>query len=134
MTHSELRRAVRSLQRRLALPLAVIRARRAVEDVCDKWGVAQIEKTPLPAPHEVVTMVANAGFRHGESGALRNYIERCQNRGDNPDPSDMVRALLPRANKLGLVYQCFRWDCPPPPDPVLSPNPPMDGARAVEGG
>lgn len=30
-----------------------------------------------------------------------------------------IDTTLPRAQKLGLIYECFRWDCPLPPNPVL---------------
>ena len=64
-------------------------------------------------------MVDKKGFRYGNSMALYNYIESCLKRDENPDPKEMVIALLPRAHKLGLVCECLRWDCPSPPDPVL---------------
>ena len=113
MSISEIRRTIRSLQRSLALPLAVIRARRATESVCDHISVLRSEGHPVPNHFDVVQMVGNSGFRHGEFMALDRYVRRCLDEGKCPHPLDMVRALLPRAARLGLVYQCFRWDLPP---------------------
>ena len=110
MSLSEIQRSVNSLKRRLALPIAVIRMRRVVDDVCDQWGAAQADGKPLPRPFQVVTSVLRAGCRHGEPMALGRYIRRCLDENENPDPHDMVRALLPRAARLGLVAAHFRYD------------------------
>ena len=56
MSLSEIQRSVNSLKRRLALPIAVIRMRRVVDDVCDQWGAAQAGGKPLPRPFQVVTL------------------------------------------------------------------------------
>ena len=113
MTLSEIRRTVNSLRRRLALPLAVVRARRATESVCDHLHALQSRGQPLPHHIEVVQMVGDSGFRQGEFMPMNRYVRRCLEQGKCPNPKEMVRALLPRAARLGLVYECFRWDMAP---------------------
>ena len=112
MSLREIRRTVNALKRKLALPLAVINARRAAEAACDQWHTAQRNEKPLPAALDLVAEFRNHRCRFGEFHALHSYIRRHLESGELPQPDDMVRALLPRANKLGLVYQCFRYDLP----------------------
>ena len=124
MTLGEIRREVRSMQRKLAIPLAVIRIRRAAEKICNGWAAAldakrRSQEVSLPSAHAVVQSIKAARYVGGHINALSRYVTRCLDKDECPQPSDMVRALLPQANKLGMVYECFRWDCPPEPDPVL---------------
>ena len=112
MSLRELRCTVNALKRKLALPLAVINARRAAEEACDQWHAAQQNGNPPPADFDIVAMFRNHRCRFGEFHALHSYIRRHLESGESPQPDHMVRALLPRANKLGLVYQCFRYDLP----------------------
>ena len=124
MTLGEIRREVRSMQRKLAIPLAVIRMRRAAEKICNDWAVAldakrRSQEVSLPSAHDIVQSIKAARYVGGHINALSRYVTRCLDKDECPQPSDMVRALLPQANKLGMVYECFRWDCPPEPDPVL---------------
>ena len=94
------------------MPLAVFRARRGTEAVCDKWHVTLVDRKPLPTTFEAMGMVSDAGCRFGEFMALNNYLQRCLEKNECPDSRDMAGALLPRANKWGLVYECFRRDLP----------------------
>ena len=47
--------------------------------------------------------------------ALLNFIERCLKSEEDSDSKEMVIVLPPRAHKLDLIHECFRWDCPLPP-------------------
>ena len=112
---SEIKRMVRSLKRRLALPLAVIRMRRATEKICDDWAVAleakrRTQKDSLPNAHEFVQTIVKAGGTGTELTSFHKYVERCLEKEECGQPSDMVRALLPQAIKNGMIYECFRWD------------------------
>ena len=114
-TLSEIKRIVRSLERRLALPLAVIRMRRATEKICNDWAVALDAKRrkqteSLPTPHDVVMSIKKAGYAGAYINSFHSYVRRCVEKEECPQPIDMVRALLPQANKTGMIYECFRWD------------------------
>ena len=114
-TLSEIKRIVRSLERKLALPLAVIRMRRATEKICNDWAVALDAKRrkqaeSLPAPHDVVMSIKKAGYVGAYINSFHSYVRRCVEKEECPQPIDMVRALLPQANKTGMIYECFRWD------------------------
>ena len=114
-TLSEIKRIVRSLERKLALPLAVIRMRRATEKICNDWAVALDAKRrkqaeSLPAPHDVVMSIKKAGYAGAYINSFHSYVRRCVEKEECPQPIDMVRALLPQANKIGMIYECFRWD------------------------
>ena len=114
-TLSEIKRIVRSLERKLALPLAVIRMRRATEKICNDWAVALDAKRrkqaeSLPDAHDLVMSIKKAGYAGAYINAFHSYVRRCVEKEECPQPIDMVRALLPQANKIGLVYECFRWD------------------------
>ena len=120
-TLSEIKRIVRSLQRKLALPLAVIRMRRAAEKICNDWAVALDAKRrkqagSLPDSHEVVRSIKASGYAGAHLNSFHSYVRGCLEKEECPQPEDMVRALLPQANKIGMVYECFRWDCPPEPE------------------
>ena len=114
-TLSEIKRIVRSLERKLALPLAVIRMRRATEKICNDWAVALDAKRrkqaeSLPTPHDVVMSIKKAGYAGAYINSFHSYVRRCVEKEECPQPIDMVRALLPQANKIGMIYECFRWD------------------------
>ena len=116
-TLSEIKRMVRSMQRQLALPLAVIRMRRATEKICNDWAVALDAKRrkqaeSLPDPHDLVRAIAKAGYVGAHLTSFHRYVRNCFDNEECPQPSDMVRALLPQANASGMIYECFRWDMP----------------------
>ena len=64
----------------------------------------------LPPPRDVVQKVRAARCVGAHINALSRYVTRCLDREECPQPSDMVRALLPQVNARGLIYECFRWD------------------------
>ena len=118
MTLSEIRRILRSMQRKLALPLAVIRMRRATEQICNDWAVAleltrRTQRDTLPHSHDLVRTIVKAGYAGGYLTSFHRYVQRCLEKDECPEPSDMVRALLPQAIKNGLIHKCFRWDLDP---------------------
>ena len=112
---SEIKRMVRSLKRKLALPLAVIRMRRATEKICNDWAVALEAKRrkqaqSLPNALDLIQQIKKAGYVGAHLTSFHKYVERCLEKEECGQPSDMVRALLPQAIKNGLIYECFRWD------------------------
>ena len=119
MSLSEIRRTVQSLRRQLALPLAVIRARRITERVCHRWDVLRDQGQPLPGPFDALREINEERCPPADFMALNRYIRRCHERDEFPDAKEMVLAMLPRAARHGLVHHCFRWDLggltqPPP--------------------
>ncbi len=81
---------IRSLQRRLAKDLAIIRLRRLAQEFCDDYEEA-VNDDP-PASHleldrmgsAFIPSIGKAGFRLSTFMALRKYLERCLTKGSPP--------------------------------------------------
>ena len=116
MTLSEIRRRIDALKRRFARELAIIELRRIAEAVADDW-------TPSdpPEPSDVISRIADAGFRLPTFINLRRYLDDTQRRDDVPEPELIVLRLLPWAS-AERYRALLRWDLPPQPSsPPLLP-------------
>ena len=109
----EIRRQVKSLQRRFAVPLAALRTRRIAEQICDDWGVAAAESKPIPDTNSIIRRIAERGLRFNTFGQLRRYIERCRDDNKCPNPRDIATVLLPNAVASGIIYAIFQLDLRP---------------------
>ncbi len=110
MTLSQIRSRVNTLQRRYALALSVVRARRVAEQLCNQWDRDLSEGKSLPDPSQVVQKVKEAGIRNAAFMGLHNYIQTCADGNKCPNPRDFLDSLLPRASTAGLVREAMRWD------------------------
>ena len=50
MALTHIRSRIEALDRKFALPLAVVRARRVADRLCEEWSVTQANNKPLPTP------------------------------------------------------------------------------------
>ena len=112
MSLSQIRNRIEALERKLALPLAIVRLRPLAEAICDDWAVALAAHKPVPEPHSIVRRVASRGFRHLDFMALHKYVQRCRDENTLPDPHGIIRNLLPRAAPSGILDAALRWDAP----------------------
>ena len=109
---SQIRNRTEALERKLALPLAIVRLRPLAEAICDDWVVALAAHKPVPEPHSIVRRVASRGFRHLDFMALHKYVQCCRDENTLPDPHGIIRNLLPRAAPSGILDAALRWDAP----------------------
>ena len=108
-TFGSIWRRIRSLQRRLAKDLAIIRLRRLAQEFCDDYEEA-VNDDP-PASHleldrmgsAFIPSIGKAGFRLSTFMALRKYLERCLDDNRLPNPRDIVGSLLPWAAEGGFL-------------------------------
>ena len=112
MSLSQIRNRTEALERKLALPLAIVRLRPLAEAICDDWAVALAAHKPVPEPHSIVRRVASRGFRHLDFMALHKYVQCCRDENTHPDPHGIIRNLLPRAAPSGILDAALRWDAP----------------------
>ena len=110
MSIARLRNQLEALERKLALPLAVIRAKRVAQDICDHWAKAQADQKPLPTPFEVVQMAREAGIRYASFMDLNLYIQRCLKEKRSPEPEGFLHSVLPRASANGMVRAAMQRD------------------------
>ena len=110
MSIARLRNQLEALERKLALPLAVVRAKRVAQDICDHWAKAQAENKPLPTPFEVVQMAREAGIRYASFMDLNLYIQRCLKEKRSPEPEGFLHSVLPRASANGMVRAAMQRD------------------------
>ena len=99
--------------RKLALILAVVRARRAAEDVFNDRSVALTDRKPLPTASQVVKRVRDDGIRDAAFMDLQQYIKRCPDEDRCPEPEGILNSPIPRACKNGLIRGALRRDPPP---------------------
>ncbi len=108
-TFGSIWRRIRSLQRRLAKDLAIIRLRRLAQEFCDDYEDAASDDPP--ASHleldrmgsAFIPCIGKAGFRLSTFMALRKYLERCLDDKRLPEPRDIVGSLLPWAAEGGFL-------------------------------
>ena len=77
MTLSEIRREIRSLQRKYHREIAIYRLRRASEEVYNDYARAVGDRQDPPKPLEIIRRIADQGFRLTTWMHLHNYLERC---------------------------------------------------------
>ena len=110
------RRRINALQRKLAVPLSVIRLRPLANEYCDQWASAVAEGKETPpatrgdATHSgdrnvrtLMERVSAAGFRISSWMNLQDLIRRCRENCHYPQPDDILRVLLPKAAFLGFI-------------------------------
>ena len=127
MSLTQIRNRIRALQRRYALPLAVIRLRPYATQFCHQWAVARDSHQPLPETHPFVRKLADAGFRLPTFMYLHHHIKRHLSNNTCPNPKGIISALLPRAAAHdGIIDAIFHWDhAPQECGPATTPNAPM---------
>ena len=110
------RRRINALQRKLAVPLSVVRLRPLAEDYCDQWvsAVADGRETPPATPEDapcagdrkarpLMDRVVAAGFRLTTWLDLQRHVRRCRENCHYPHPDNIMRVLLPKAASLGFI-------------------------------
>ena len=112
MSFSRIRNRIESLERKLALPLAVVRLRPLVEEFCWQWQVATVERKSLPDPHSLIQKIASKGLYFSTFGYLRAHLERQCEKSEEPDPQDMIKVLLPMAYRRSIIWNVFSYDAP----------------------
>ncbi len=113
MTLAQIRSRVRTLQRRFALALSVVRARRVAERLCQGWTADHADGKPLPDPFQAVAKVREAGIRNAAFIDFQRYIRSCVDDNRCPEPRGFLESLLPRASNAGLVRAALHWDARP---------------------
>ena len=146
------RRRINALKHKLA----VVRLRPLAEEYCGEWeaAVAEGNEPPPASPVELLKSktasagppkkatrsepffqpfsqrVSLAGFRSMAFMALHNYLERCREGRNYPQPNEIRRSLLPKAAVWGLIpkspapvsYRHARVGVEPSPQKVPSPS------------
>ena len=116
MSLAHYRRRINALQRKLAVPLSVVRLRPYAKEFCDQWASSVAEgKEPPPVIHAdasdsgdkktrtLVERVSAAGFRLSNWMNLRGHIQQCRRDRQYPHHDDILRLLLPKAATWGLI-------------------------------
>ena len=110
------RRRINALERKLAIPLAVVRMRPIAQKYCEQWEIAVAEgNEPPPATHaeamdsenktakSLIELIAEAGFRLSTWMSLAHHIQRCRQQREYPHYNDILRYLLPKAAVMGFI-------------------------------
>ena len=110
MTLSQMRSRVNTLQRKFALALSVVRARRLAEKLCNEWAAAKSENKPLPDTHDVTIKVREARIGGASMMGFQKYLRECRERDEQPKLESCLHTLLIRATTAGLVRATLRWE------------------------
>ena len=94
ITISELRRRIRSLKRRLALPLAIVRITPLADDFAAQCSVAYFDHKPWPDFMSLGRAICREGYPYGAYNHLYRYLRGCQQRRQIPKPAIIVATLL----------------------------------------
>ena len=119
-TLSEIRREIRTLQRKYHRQLTIYRMRRVTEQVHHDYARAVADQQEPPKPLEVIRKIADQGFRLTTWMHLHNYLDKVREKGDIPEPRRMLLALLPWAWETKYDHLLLRELPAPKPKPDLS--------------
>ena len=119
-TLSEIRREIRSLQRKYHRQLTIYRMRRVTEQVHHDYARAVADQQDPPKPLEVIRKIADQGFHLTTWMHLHNYLDKVREKGDIPEPRRMLLALLPWAWESKYDHLLLREMPAPKPKPDLS--------------
>ncbi len=122
MSLAQIRSRVRTLQRRFALALSVVRARRVAERLCQDWTADHADGKPLPDPFQAVAKVREAGIRNAAFIDFQRYIRSCVD--DNRCPE-----RAPRLPRIPVAPGLQRR--PRPRRPALGRRPPGLTGREI---
>ena len=114
MSLSRIRNRIEALERKFAVPLAVVRLRPLAEKVCDEWAAAKAADKPLPKTQSLIKRIADHGVQVTTFGSLDRYFRECRDEGRFPKPRDIATVLFPHAAKKGVIYSIFGWDSAAP--------------------
>ena len=114
MSLSRIRNRIEALERKFAVPLAVVRFRPLAEQICDEWAVAKDADKPLPKTQSLIKRIADRGIQATTFGSLDRYLRECREEGRFPKPRDIATVLFPHAAKQGVIYSIFGWDSAAP--------------------
>ena len=101
MSLSRIRNRIEALERKFAVPLAVVRLRPLAEKVCDEWAAAKAADKPLPKTQSLIKRIADHGIQATTFGSLDRYFRECRDEGRFPSPRDIATVLFPHAAKKG---------------------------------
>ena len=118
-TLSEIRKEIRSLQRKYHRELAIYRMRRVTEQVHHDYARAVADRQEPPKPLEIVRKIADRGFRLTTWMHLHNYLDKVREAGDIPEPRRMLLALFPWAWETKYDNLLMRELPAPEPKPDL---------------
>ena len=99
MSISSMQSRVRSLRRRLIVPLVEMQVGKLADEFVDDWQTAKTEEKPLPKGFTFVQKVAKAGFWFLRSASALDYIDQCNLRKKEPDPTEIFRGVFPKPLK-----------------------------------
>ena len=119
-TLSEIRREIRSLQRKYHKELSIYRMRRVTEEVHHDYARAVADRQEPPKPLEVIRRIADKGFRLTTWMHLHNYLEKVREKNEIPDPRHMLQDLLPWVWESKYDHLLMRELPAPDPKPDLS--------------
>ena len=114
-TLSQIRRAIRALQRKYHRELAIYRMRRITEQIHHDYARAVADRQDPPKPQQIIRRIADQGFRLTTWMQLLKYLERVREAGDIPDPRNMLTNLLPWVWES--KYDCLLVGDLPAPEP-----------------
>ena len=114
MSLSRIRSRIEALERKFALPLAAVKLRPLAEEFCNECEAAHAEEKPLPQAHPFIQRLTGKGFRLSTFTSLAKYIKKCHDKKEPPEAYEIVKTLLPSADRLSLVYNMFQMEAPAP--------------------
>ena len=118
MTLSQIRRLVDSLMLKYAGVLEVYRLRPVAQQLCDDMTTAVTgKKRGRPRPIQewgeiFFQRTQERGLRIMGRAHLDSYLNRCLERRVLPQANEVLRALLPKAVRRGLIPRDFREPVP----------------------
>ncbi len=119
MSLSRIRNRIEALERKLALPLAVVRLRPLALQFCDEMAET-MPKARIPEnsfrrsflmlqwAQIILKRMIERGLRPKGLLELQRYLGRCLDRRLLPEPNDVLRELLPKAAQRGLIPRSHR--------------------------
>ena len=131
----EIRRQVKSLQRRSAVPLAALRLQRIAEQICDEWSVAVADSKPIPDTQSIIQRITDRGLRLNTFGQLNRHsrLPVIPAKGLPSTRSGAGTQVLVSINYQPVIAMKtgrFHTNTRPPPHTSVIPTPPSSPRKA----
>ena len=97
MREPQSRRRVKTLRRKHALPLAVLKPRPLAQQLCTQRHTAAANNRPVPESQPFIKRIADSGLRLTTFTSLHKSLTRHQGNKTTPKPIEIVQAFPPQA-------------------------------------
>ncbi len=89
-----MKNSLRRIERYLACQIAQVSLQPIAADYIERWKLNRQRKQPLPPPEELIDSAAAARIPTLAPGPLIDYLCKCADNNDTPEPNRIIEAIV----------------------------------------